>query len=158
MLSATGTDLAVLGTGPTACAGGPCYLHPVNSFLTTLTPPYNTPADANIGGNPLFLASYFNGGRSALTPFGFTTDIQMAPAFDEGGNFIDVRFGPLTLNNPTNGNALFGNYAIQTTSPAVNAGLNSAANSNAALNFDYFGNPRPANNTNRADIGAVEAR
>jgi hypothetical protein len=46
---------------------------------------------------PQFVSSYFNGPRD-LTLLGEEFfNPQTAPAFDEGGNFIDVQFGPLTL-------------------------------------------------------------
>jgi len=46
-----------------------------------------------------FIADYVNGGRGEtifMPEFG--SSIVAQPAFDEGGNFIDVRFGPLSLN------------------------------------------------------------
>ena len=150
-------DLAVLGTTTGDCAGG-CFLHPSNSALTTSSAPYNQTATYhNIFTNPNLLTTYLNGSRSALAPFGSTIDIQMAPAFDEGGNFIDVRFGPLTLYNPTTvPPSLFGNYHIGT-GPAVGAGqtLNNLYGSllvPAALRTDFDGNNRSASST--PDIGA----
>ena len=95
------SDLAVLG-----CPG--CTLTLVGSL---------------VGGNPGLVRTDPNGARSPLSPFDFTTDIQMAPAFDEGGNFIDVRFGPLTLNNPAAGLQLFRDGHITSASPANSAGL-----------------------------------
>jgi hypothetical protein len=167
------SDLAVIGTASNDCGAQPCHLHPVYSVLSSLVSPYNAGGDHNVSANypapaspmtqSLFQAAYYNGGRSALTPFGFTTDVQMAPAFDEGGNFIDVRFGPLTLNDPTNGNALFGNYSILSTSPAHNTGANlrnSVLNTtlwDTYLAHDYFSNPRPGvTGGNQIDAGAVE--
>ena len=163
-------DLGVIGTSPTDCGGGQCYLHPVYSLLTGLTGAwahYAPGADHNgtaIGQTGLFVSWYLNGSRSALAPFGFTTDIQMAPAFDEGGNFIDVRFGPLTID-PTSGFP-FANYSILVGTPAGNTGFNFsnaytlAGNPNPWnlwLTTDYFGNARPhVGAGNVPDIGAVE--
>ncbi len=69
-------DLAVLGTTGT--------LTPLNSLLTG-------------GADPMFVAEYLNGdrGQTIMQPE-ITTSIQAPPAFDEGGNFIRLRFGPLT--------------------------------------------------------------
>ena len=50
------------------------------------------------GSDPLFVREYANGARSSVFQPEFTTAIQVAPAFDEGGNFINPRFGPLSIN------------------------------------------------------------
>ncbi len=74
---------------------------------------------------------------------------QTAAAFDEGGNFIDVRFGPL---EPT------GNYHLDGTSPMINAG-DIAALTGAGISNDIDFEVRPqgtAGNVNM-DIGADEA-
>jgi hypothetical protein len=85
-----------------------------------------------------------------------------APAFDEGGNFIDVRFGPLSLRKilcpPLPASCLNGDYHLRPGSPALNAGT---------LSFpvlpiivvpltDFDGQPRPAPFLSRPDIGADE--
>lgn len=178
-------DLGVIGTGPTDCPASyqvppspsvPCYLHPVYSLLTSLSgrwSQYAATVDRNrtqATPGALFLSWYLNGSKSALAPFGTTTDIQMAPAFDEGGNFIDVRFQPLTID-PTSGYPT-ANYSIRT---GTNAGSNSSDASRGGFSFsslyntgnptpwslwlttDYFGNARPHSGSgNRPDIGAVE--
>ncbi|HYE35904.1 SdrD B-like domain-containing protein [Methylocaldum sp.] len=104
-------DLAVLGTASTAC------LNPRASTLTSLSGPegcsypggFFTPNNTN---DPSFAASYFNSspGQTIQQPE-VTTALATAPAFDEGGNFIDVHFGPLTLFNPTTGDP-FGDYRL----------------------------------------------
>jgi len=106
-------------------------------------------------------------------------NIKPTATVDEGHNWLNLNFGPLTLNrsavqptspNPpelmvasknlgTTGNASLvgltgGAYSIPGTSPAVNAGTNFGAPATVAK--DYFGNPRALTGTNRADIGAVE--
>jgi len=99
-------DLAVLGTATARC------LAPRFGTLTTLGGPDNCVYAAdNSTGNPNFAASYFNSspGQTILMPE-VTTALATAPAFDEGGNFIDLRFGPLTLFN-TNGQP-FGDYRL----------------------------------------------
>ena len=52
---------------------------------------------SNISSDPEFVLEYVNGARHQIIEQEFTTAIQVQPAFDEGGNFIDVRFGPLSL-------------------------------------------------------------
>ena len=59
--------------------------------------------------------------------------MSAVPAFDEGGNFIDVRFGPLTLINPSTG-LLYGNYHIGPTSPARGVGI---GNTEPLLSTDF---------------------
>jgi hypothetical protein len=96
--------------------------------------------------HPDFVAEYVNGARNTINfPEG---TISAAPAFDEGGNFIRVRFGPLSLTD-ANGD-LFGDYHIQSTSSAVNR----ARNSGVADDFD--GEPRIGGGNDVNDIGADE--
>jgi len=78
-------DLAVLGSAGT--------LNPTYSVLTD-TSGYD---GTNTSTAPSFVFDYFNGGRgTTVVPGEATTALQAPPAFDEGGNFIKVRFGPLT--------------------------------------------------------------
>ena len=85
---------------------------------------------------------------------------------DEGNNWINMRWGPLSLTDPTNDSATsngtapayLGNYSIQPTSGAVGVG---AANVSgvAAPSTDFFNNPRPGtarSGQSAIDIGAVE--
>jgi len=118
-------DLAVLGTNI------PAQLDPRFCILTNATG-YHA---SNIAADPLFVSAYFNGdrGQTIILP-GATTSIATAPAFDEGGNFIDVRFGPLT---PT------GDYHIGISSPARNAA--GSVPSDNELDFEFDGDARPDN-------------
>lgn len=130
-------DLAVLGTDT------PSQLRPMYSLLTD-----TTGYDANnISGNPMFMSVYFNGARSSIVMPENTTAIQPAPAFDEGGNFIDVQFGPLTLT---------GDYHINSASAAMNAGDSTAVGIFPDLAKDYDGQQRPNPVGARPDIGADE--
>ncbi len=54
-----------------------------------------------------------------------TTAIQAPPAFDEGGNFIKPRFGPLTSTRSSDPTRVmpYGNYHVTLSSPAISAGL-----------------------------------
>jgi hypothetical protein len=112
--------------------------------------------------DPLFVSSYFNGNRqpAPIIP-GATTLIDTAATVDEGGNFIEVRYGPLTRwNCPVGGNGQpttvncpneFGDYHLRTGSPAINAGNNAVA---PATDYDLL--PRARSTADPADIGADE--
>jgi hypothetical protein len=109
-----------------------------------------------------FVRSYLNGNReqSLIVP-GATTTIGTSATTDEGGNFIDVRFGPLTQWNCAAGQPqtyancpLFGDYHIT----GAGSGLTTPRNNGEVLSgvtptTDYDGQPRPTNNI---DIGADE--
>jgi len=94
------SDLAVLGTA--APATGPQFvdtldkLSPVNGVLTNTTG-YDV---SNSDILPPGFQGYVNGslGETIVITEGIT-NLGATPAFDEGGNFIDVRFGPLSRNN-----------------------------------------------------------
>lgn len=106
------------------------------------------------GADPAFVSEYFNGDRGqTIHQPEITTAIQAPPAFDEGGNFIRVRFGPLTqtLANGT----LRGDYHIKPVSPARNAGASLVASfPDLARDFDNQVRPFPASKP--VDIGADE--
>jgi FtsP/CotA-like multicopper oxidase with cupredoxin domain len=73
-------------------------LNPTSSILTNTTG-YDP---SNISDTPPFATPYCNGPRT-LRIFEASTTLEPLPALDEGGNWIDVRWGPLML---------MGNYAI----------------------------------------------
>lgn len=76
---------------------------------------------SNRSGDPAFVHAYYNGERaSAVLPE--VTTIEAPPAFDEGGNFIRLRFGPLTQFDPDSGLRL-GDYHIASHSSARSLGL-----------------------------------
>jgi hypothetical protein len=103
--------------------------------------------------DPVFVNPVFNEGKNGLDLPEFTV-LQTAGAFDEGGNFIQVAFGPLTIvelgSNPIQ--RVFYDYHIQAGSPAVSAGQNVSTTGPLAVDFD--GDPR--NNGNANEIGADE--
>jgi hypothetical protein len=101
-------------------------------------------------------------------------NIQPTATVDEGHNWINLSYGPLTLNravwaNQTGANAPElmvassvtgtpnGAYSIPGTSPAVNAGSNSGSLP-ATVAHDFFGNTRARSNADPSDIGAVECQ
>ncbi len=127
-------DLAVLGvTGS---------LKPMNSILTDVTG-YDA---SNIAANPFFLAGYFNGerGQTILIPE-LNTSAAAMPAFDEGGNMIDVSFGPLVPS---------GDYHLLPGSPAMDTGDSSVLMNFTDLAVDYDTELRPSGAG--TDIGADE--
>jgi hypothetical protein len=95
--------------------------------------------------------------------------IQPTATVDEGHNWLNLVYGPLTLNRSavqsgsTNAPELMlasaatgtagGAYSIPVTSAAVNGGSNTVAPAT-----DFFGNPRARSDANPADIGAVECQ
>jgi hypothetical protein len=86
-----------------------------------------------------------------------TTIMQTALTFDEGGNFINVNFSPLTpwdIGTTTFG-TVRADYHVQTTSVAINAGTNATA-ANRVPGTDYDGQARPSTAANRVDVGADE--
>ena len=161
--SCTGTpaywDLGVLGDS--SAAPGAMRLSPSYSILSSLTGYTGT---GLLAADPLFTKPYCNGSRSNPglqfepgQPFLLAFQLAASATLDEAGNFVDVRFGPLSQTDPLNPtaattNVFFGNYGIAATSPAVNAG----SFTNNAPNHDYYGTLRPDGGV--FDIGAVELR
>lgn len=128
-------DLWVFGTATQR------YFDPRYSVLSDRAG-YHT---SNISADPRFVDEYFNGARGTVLVPEATTSMQTAAAFDEGGNFIDVKFGPLTLS---------GDYHLGAGSPAVNRGMNNPLATFPELLRDYDGQARPGGL--RVDIGADE--
>ncbi len=98
------------------------------------------------GSDPLFAAEYTNGDRAPRLNQPEQQTIHTPAAFDEGGNYIRLRFGPLTRWDPATGDA-FGDYHLSAVSPAVDAGTKSEPN------YDFDNDSRPSSNS---DIGADE--
>jgi hypothetical protein len=159
-------------------------------------------SSSNLTSNPAVVSQYCNGSRvppeatclsaSGQTvpcgwqvPPGISDAVIPNPAFsltpaatvDEGNNWINISWGPLSMLNPVTStattNAVLGNYSLSTSSPDVNAitcnsGSSVAAGCTETIGVsgvttvllpktDFFGNSRPdAGNTTHTDIGAVE--
>jgi hypothetical protein len=124
-------DLGLVGDS--SSTPGAQRLNPVSSILTSTS---GYPGNSNA--NPQVASGYCNGPRTLRLLAGITTLVPV-PALDEGGNWIDVRWGPLTLT---------GDYHLTSGSP-LNTG--SAA---GAPNHDFDGNGRPQGAG--FDIGADE--
>ncbi len=165
-------DIGVRGdTGPSDHSSG-FTLTPTYSILTDAT---DYPSGNNLGTNPALLSQYCNGSRvppengglGYAVPPGVADATVPNPLFnltpsatvDEGNNWINMSYGPLSLVNAsilaggTGYNIPLGNYSISGTSPAINS-----ATSITAPNHDFFGNPRPSSQAGVCgyDIGAVQ--
>jgi hypothetical protein len=122
------TDLAVVG------AVG--RIEPISSLLTVVPDIVvdngNQVSEGNnIGPNldpattPAFVNDYVNGGiGQTVKQIELTTLLGVQPAFDEGGNFIDLRFGPLSLTLPRIAGTidLGSNYHLTSASSAIASG------------------------------------
>ncbi len=133
-------DVAVLGAS--------AQLNPQSCVLSDATG-YDA---SNVAADPQFVAGYVNGDRGAtITLPEVTTALATAPAFDEGGNYIDVHYGPLTLT---------GDYHLQQSSPAVDSGSDAYLPQFAALQADIESEMRPTDGSGdgaaASDIGADE--
>lgn len=134
-------DLAVLGTVT------PQQLSPQYSVLTSLTGARGesyTGAN-NVTTSPWFVFPYFNGGRGlTVVPGETTTALQAPAAFDEGGNFIKVRFGPLTrCDDAAPGNGAPGTCSDYHLGANTAAGIDLTGTYNDLTN-DYDGDLRTA--------------
>ena len=156
-----------IGVGSLACPGGsaPVYddLAVVGSAGTGLSPRYTVfsldysgPGAAN-GTNKLesdagFIAGYVNGERGqTITVPEVGSSIVAQPAFDEGGNYIDVRYGPLSLNVEAPLAGAPSDYHLDTALPSPAIGMADTKGA-AALQNDIDGDTR----TTPWDSGADE--
>jgi len=165
----------------------------------TLSPKYSVlddPADytggSNLGSNPNLVSQYCNGSRVPPTctvadgcggpsgygvPPGIVDASSPNPVFsltpaatvDEGNNWINVSWGPLSTSDDSvtggaNGNygggAPFANYALAAGSPAIDYIPLSATTlptaTVPALATDFYGNKRPDIAGTSFDVGAIE--
>jgi hypothetical protein len=177
-------DLGVRGDSAPNNHGSGFTLNPTYSVLDD---PADYPGAHNLGSNPSVVSQYCNGSRvppecSAANGCGGPSGYGVPPGIvdastpnpvfsltpaatvDEGNNWINVSWGPLSLSNPavnTGGTGtgnwgsgpLFGNYALTAASPAIDyipVGQQHPPT-------DFFGNPRPDPAVpGRFDVGAVE--
>ncbi len=89
---------------------------------------------------------------------------NLAPAatVDEGNNWINMIWGPLSLVSPSSeaspaSETVLGNYALAGGSTAIDYVPTSETNYSLVPRKDFFGNPRPdTTNPSHFDIGAIE--
>ncbi|MCU7829492.1 MAG: hypothetical protein KZQ85_10535 [Candidatus Thiodiazotropha sp. (ex Myrtea sp. 'scaly one' KF741663)] len=109
-----------------------------------------------ITGAPGFVNEYFNESRDSFLFPEFKT-LATAGAFDEGGNFIQVAFGPLSLleldANPNNAEGAPFDYHLTAASAAINNGGNVGLGGRLGVDIDNEARPNGGLN----DIGADEA-
>ncbi len=74
--------------------------------------------------DPAFVQAYLNGSAGMGPAVVEFQTIMVAPALDEGGNWIDARYAPLSINdvNLTTPGDLASDYHLTATSPAIDAG------------------------------------
>src|SRR5204862_8354807 len=121
----------------------------------------------NTAGSPAFVSQYCNGSRvppengglGYQVPPGIADATVPNPIFnltpaatvDEGNNWINMSWGPLSLVNPST-NVTLANYTA--TGSSVNHVPSTAPTYAPAPNVDLFGNDRKTNN--EVDSGAVD--
>jgi hypothetical protein len=146
-------DLGVVGV-----TGATPRLNPTFSILTA-----QTQHGVNYGGSSNtftlndshIVGEYCNGARSLRLIPDITT-IQAVPALDEGGNFVDVRFGPITLTGDYHLGP-GGNPAVNTGRPATVIQLPGALQDGVPLQ-DFDGQQRVTVPFTAFDRGADERR
>jgi hypothetical protein len=133
--------------------------------------------------NPAFFSQYCDGARTPpefqqsgfAVPPGISDATVPNPIFnltpvatvDEGNNWINLRWGPLSLVQPpatgtTTEGGMLGNYGLGTGSPVAASIPNTYFTGTvepavgATLNFDFYGNPRPSTKNGAVSIGAVQ--
>jgi hypothetical protein len=181
-------DIGIYGdTGPTNHGSG-YTLAPTNSILTSTAgysgtnfagapgvvaqycngsrvPPEISPTLCTSGANAP--GCTYPGAVGITTPPGvpdnnpFYLNFTLTPAatVDEGNNWLNLYYGPLSSVNPTiqpggsGYNVPLGNYALAAGSEAIDKGI-AAFDGTASPNHDFFGNTRPQGAN--WDIGAVE--
>jgi len=161
-------DLGVRGdTGPTNHAVPAFTLNPTYSVLTSTA---GYPGTNNTQVNPAVVSQYCNGSRippefggtGYQVPPGISDATVPNPIFnltpaatvDEGNNWVNISWGPLSLTNPA-GTTVLGNYAPTAGSSVINRTPSSAGDAfTLAPAVDFFGTLRKTNGA--VDAGAVE--
>ncbi len=170
-------DIGVRGdTSATPNSGSGFTLSPAYSILSDAD---GYPGANNLEADPAVISQYCNGSRlppeggglfsgfnvppgrsetTGLYPVFALNQITPAATVDEGNNWINLGFGPLSLVNaataPASGTLQdpLGDYSITAGSSAIDTGVDRTANNGVPLT-DFFGRSRPQSDI---DIGAVE--
>lgn len=163
-----GNDIAVLFA---PAAAPQKFMTATASVFTSLNPLDGTNGTGNVQGDVTlpgvdFSSAYYLGSNGALKQLLYSLEQSIvigapvlevqeptvattAAAFDEGGNFIDVRFGPLTRGGlTTSGWVDFGIYNPTTAAIGghFSGGLNTVTTTWPKLVTDRNGNPRSSTN------------
>ena len=160
-------EIGVRGdTSPTNHSGG--SLAPAYSLMSSTTGYAATNRSATLDA-AVFTSQYCNGSRSPpeaglgglwqVPPGTNETNALPTPVFslapaatvDEGNNWINMKWGPLTLTNPVGGASL-GDFHPAASSPVIDAGVSTAQSGFTPPSTDYYGTTRSV----PYDIGAVE--
>ncbi len=171
-------DIGVRGDKGPGAGGSGYSISPTYSVLTnTGTLAESTDGTNYYGLNPTVVSQYCNGARTPpeaggnagwQVPPGISDATVPNPIFnltptatvDEGNNWVNISWGPLTLVNPTSStstsNVFLGNYAPATGSPVIDKIPTTAPSYKVAPTKDFFGNPRPDASGSAIDVGAVE--
>jgi hypothetical protein len=171
-VSANYWDIGVRGDlGPGTHESG-VTLAPIYSVLTSIAG-YNATSLHNTASNPNFASQYCDGSRTPpefgasgwAVPAGISDATVPNPIFnltpvatvDEGNNWINMRWGPLSMLNPVT-NTPLANYALTTGSPVIDLIPTSEPNFGLVPATDFFGNgrPEPGITDTHFDPGAVE--
>jgi hypothetical protein len=165
-------DLGILGDTTPSTAGRANNLNPTYSILTAVDGNHWYPGNHNNediiglvgrpGGHPtdqILTSVYCNGGRADpgipdSTPPNPAFAFQVAGTEDEGGNWVDVRYGPLSLSDPSK-YTVPGVLATPLSNlRIVDGAAKDTGNNVGAPHLDFFDTVRPQNHV--VDIGAHE--
>lgn len=86
---------------------------------------------ATASADPRLIDEYRNGSSHMVSFTEAITAMSVQPAFDEGGNYIDARFAPITIADPVT-NCVGGTVGCANTSPVVRSWADAACTSSAA--------------------------
>jgi hypothetical protein len=167
-------DIGVRGdTGPGNHGSG-VTLAPTYSLLTNSSEAGT--GTNNLSANPNVVSQYCNGSRvppeyaagNFNVPPGISDATVPNPIFsltpsatvDEGNNWVNMSWGPLSLVNPVT-NTMLGNYALASGSPAIGRIPYTVFNGTdipiaPQIKTDFAGNTRPDSLGTFTDIGAIE--
>ena len=142
----TGADYWDIGV-----IGGAGDIQPRRSLLSSLTDAHGGDFSGNLNeaGDPLFVSGYCNGARTLSTP----GPMLATASLGEAGNFVDVRYGPLTQAwSAADGTAAAAwDYHLGAGSPAIDSTW-----AGPATDFDGQNRPASSSTNTAVDKGADE--